>query len=64
MGECVNAVLFSVIDNASITSTFRSYIQQLSYNYRVQTVNTLKIVLNRIARLVFSLLHHLSSNKT
>ena len=30
---------FYSADNASITSTFQSYIQQLSYNYRVQTVN-------------------------
>ena len=61
MGECKHTTL-CVIDNASITSTFQSYIQQLSYNYRVQTVNA-KDFLNRIARLFISLPHHLSSNK-
>ncbi|EMU45193.1 hypothetical protein ABNIH24_19309, partial [Acinetobacter baumannii ABNIH24] len=37
--ENVSTPTLCVIDNASITSTFQSYIQQLSYNYRVQTVN-------------------------
>ena len=37
--ENVNTPTLCVIDNPSITSTFQSYIQQMSYNYRVQTVN-------------------------
>ena len=53
---------FYSADNASITSTFQSYIQQLSYNYRVQTVNA-KDFSPRIARLFISLLLH-RSNKS
>ena len=37
--ENVNTPTLCVIDNPSITTTFQAYIQQLSYNYRVQTVN-------------------------
>ena len=51
--ENVSTPTLCVIDNASITSTFQSYIQQLSYNYRVQTVNA-KDFLNRIAAVYFS----------